>query len=111
MSGRAALCPGSLYPVIIFTTGGKQAKRTHAAPLVLFVWSGGAAALSKPPRAPKISREASSPKDVVELVEDELHRLVLVDHVYGHVAVVPLGAHQRGPEHDADVLGGHPVGV
>lgn len=35
MSRRALLCPGSFYPVIIFTTRGKQAKRTHAAPLVL----------------------------------------------------------------------------
>lgn len=48
---------------------------------------------------------------MVELAKDELHRLVLVDHVDGHVAVVPFGAHERGSEHDADVLGGHPVGV
>lgn len=60
MSGRAALCPGSLYPVIIFTTGGEQAKRTHAAPLVLFVWSGGA--LFKPPPLPKYQERPRVPK-------------------------------------------------
>lgn len=48
---------------------------------------------------------------MVELAEDELHRLVLVNHVHSHVAVVPLRTHQRGPEHNADVLRGHSVGV
>lgn len=59
----------------------------------------------------KRSREASRSEDVVRLVEDELHRLVLVNHVHCHVAIIPLRAHQRRPEHDADVLGGHSVGV
>lgn len=57
------------------------------------------------------SRQASFPKDVVKLVEDELHRLVLVNHVDCHVTIVPLRAHQSGSEHDADVLRGHAVGV
>lgn len=57
------------------------------------------------------SRGASRSEDVVELAEDELHRLVLVNHIHRHVAVVPLWAHQGRPEHDGDVLGGHPVGV
>lgn len=57
------------------------------------------------------SRKAPRSKDVVELAEDELHRLVLVNHVHRHVAVVPLWAHQRRPEHDADVLGGHSVDI
>lgn len=48
---------------------------------------------------------------MVKLAEDELHRLVLVDHIHRHVAIVPLRAHQGRPEHDADVLGGHSVVV
>ena len=43
--------------------------------------------------------------------EYELHGLVLVNHVDRHVAVVSLRAHEGRPEHYADVLGGHPVGV
>lgn len=39
------------------------------------------------------SGQASFPKDVVKFVEDELHRLVLVNHVDRHVTVVPLWAH------------------
>lgn len=58
-----------------------------------------------------ISGQASFPKDVVKFVEDELHRLVLVNHVDRHVTVVPLWTHQSGSEHDADVLRGHAVGV
>lgn len=50
-------------------------------------------------------------EDVLKLVEDELHRLVLENHVHRHVAVVALGPQQRGPEDDADVLRCHAVGV
>lgn len=57
------------------------------------------------------SGQASFPKDVVELLEDELHRLVLVNHVDRHVTVVPLRTHESRSEHDADVLRGHTVGV
>lgn len=57
------------------------------------------------------SGQASFPKDVVKLVEDELHRLVLVNHVDRHVTVVPLRAHESRPEDDANVLRGHAVGV
>lgn len=59
----------------------------------------------------KRSREASCSEDVVKLCEDELHRLVLVDHVHGYVAVVPLWPHKSRPEHNADVLRGHSVGI
>lgn len=57
----------------------------------------------------KRSREASRSEDVVEFSEDELHCLILVNHVHCHVAVIPLWAHQCRPEHNADVLGGHSV--
>lgn len=39
------------------------------------------------------SGQASFPKDVVKLLEDELHCLVLVNHVDRHVTVVPLRTH------------------
>ncbi len=61
------------------------------------------------PLCPKRSRRASCSKDVVKLGEDELYCLVLVNHIYRHVAIVPLRAHQGRPKHDADVLGGHSV--
>lgn len=57
------------------------------------------------------SGQASFPKDVVKFVEDELHRLVLVNHVDRHVTIVPLWAHESRSEHDADVLRGHAIGV
>lgn len=60
---------------------------------------------------PQRSTGAFCSKDVVKLVEDELHRLVLVYHIDRHVAIVPLRPHQRRPKHDANVLGGHSVGV
>lgn len=57
------------------------------------------------------SGQASFPEDVVKFVEDELHRLVLVNHVDRHVTVVPFWTHERRSEHDADVLRGHAVAV
>lgn len=57
------------------------------------------------------SGQASFPEDVVKFVEDELHRLVLVNHVDRHVPVVPFWTHERRSEHDADVLRGHAVAV
>ena len=48
-------------------------------------------------------------KDVAALHEDELHYLVLEEHVEGHVATVHLGPHEGGAEHDADALAGHQV--
>lgn len=57
------------------------------------------------------SGQASFPEDVVKFVEDELHRLVLVNHVDRHVPVVPFRTHERRSEHDADVLRGHAVSV
>lgn len=86
----------------------QQAKRTNAALLVL--WSE-PKELFEPPLRLQRSRGASRSKDVVKLGEDELHRLVLVNHIHRHVAIVPLGAHQSRPEDDADVLGGHSVVV
>lgn len=56
-----------------------------------------------------LSGQASVPKDVVKFVENELHRLVLVDHVDRHVTVVPLWTHESRSKHDADVLRGHAV--
>lgn len=66
---------------------------------------------TSPKPCPKRSRAASRPKDVVEFAEDELHRLVLVNHIHRHVAVVPLWAHQGRPKDNADVLCGHSVGI
>lgn len=88
----------------------QQAKRTNAA---IDLSSDLAVSVLNPlpPLCPTRSRGVSRSKDVVKLAEDELHRLVLVNHVHSHVAIVALGAHQGWPEHDADVLGRHSVGV
>lgn len=95
------------YPVIIFTTrGNRQRGRTLHHLYFCLIWRSVLNLL-----CPKRSRGASCSKDVVKLVQDELHCLVLVNHIHCHVAIVPLRAHQRRAEHDADVLGGHSVGV
>ena len=57
-------------------------------------------------------QDASLPvqvEDFLALDEDELHNLVLVDHVDCHVPRVQLGPHQRWAKHDADSLSGHQV--
>lgn len=48
-------------------------------------------------------------EDFFALAENELHDLVLVDHVERHVSCVQFGPHQRRAEHDADALSGHQV--
>lgn len=93
----------------------QQAREDKCCTTCAFVWSGGAFWTPNPtptqPPCPKRSRGASRSKDVVKLGEDELHCLVLVNHIHRHVAVVPLRAHQGRPKHNANVLCGHPVGV
>jgi len=119
MSWLAAFCPGSFYPVIIFwcephftpheSTGEEDKRCTTGA------FEGSEGACWNPPHlpfyCPKRSRGASCSKDVVKLAEDEFHRLVLVNHIHRHVAVVLFWTHQGRSEHDADVLGGHSVGT
>lgn len=48
-------------------------------------------------------------EDVLVLVQNELHDLVLVDHVDRHVDGLGFRPQQRGAEHDGHALGGHAV--
>lgn len=47
-------------------------------------------------------------EEVIELVEDELHNLVLKDHVHGDVGLL-LRSQQRWAEHDGHTLDRHAV--
>lgn len=125
MSWLAAFCPGSFYPVIIvwcenpFYTIWVNRHRGQTLHYLclrlicrsLFFNAPPSHHTTSPKPCPKRSRAASRPKDVVEFAEDELHRLVLVNHIHRHVAVVPLWAHQGRPKDNADVLCGHSVGI
>lgn len=42
-------------------------------------------------------------------MQNELHNLVLVDHVHSHVDSLGFRPQQRGAEHDGHALGGHAV--
>lgn len=101
MSLLAALCPPSCSCCVF------AARREQNAPLLV-----PQSCLEERFYFP-ISRsgQASFPEDVVKFMEDELHRLVLVNHVDRHVPVVPFWTHERRSEHDADVLRGHAVAV
>lgn len=48
-------------------------------------------------------------EDLWALNEDELHYLVLIDHVNRHVPTVQLRPHECRAKHNADALGRHEV--
>lgn len=57
-----------------------------------------------------ILRNVSLPaEDALVLLQNELHDLVLVDHVDGHVEGLGFRPQQRGAKHDGHALGGHAV--
>lgn len=62
-------------------------------------------------RRPVVGGRPLPAKDAVVLEQDELHYLVLVDHVDRNVARLRLGPQQRGTEHDGHALGSHAVGL
>lgn len=53
----------------------------------------------------------ASAKQTVVFIQDELHDLVLEDHVHGDVRCLRLRPKQRWAEHDGDVLHSHPVAL
>lgn len=54
---------------------------------------------------------SSGTEDFIELVENELHNLVLEDHVHCDVAGLLLGPEQGGAEHYGRALDRHAVQI
>lgn len=50
-------------------------------------------------------------EDPLVFAQQQLDGLVLIHHVDGHVSALVLRTHQRGAEHDADVLSRHAIAV